>query len=163
MCDCVRAQEEDYVTCVIDENSTTTTTSTADVGGTGTAAKMNAEKPSTIATVKTAADDQPKELVTVKQEPSNAEAGAMSSEAAEEFEPETSSSADGAGDRPVQHHQAVVATVKRGGNATAKYCKACEISFNYLSTFIAHKKYYCRNSTEYKQTAENAKTATVTS
>ncbi|KAG0413160.1 hypothetical protein HPB47_009687 [Ixodes persulcatus] len=25
----------------------------------------------------------------------------------------------------------------------AKYCKSCDISFNYLSTFIAHKKYYC--------------------
>ncbi|CAN8003130.1 unnamed protein product, partial [Ixodes hexagonus] len=24
-----------------------------------------------------------------------------------------------------------------------KYCKSCDISFNYLSTFIAHKKYYC--------------------
>lgn len=25
----------------------------------------------------------------------------------------------------------------------SKYCKSCDISFNYLSTFIAHKKYYC--------------------
>lgn len=24
-----------------------------------------------------------------------------------------------------------------------KYCKSCDISFNYLSTFLAHKKYYC--------------------
>lgn len=24
-----------------------------------------------------------------------------------------------------------------------KYCKSCDISFNHLSTFIAHKKYYC--------------------
>lgn len=24
-----------------------------------------------------------------------------------------------------------------------KYCKSCDISFQYLSTFIAHKKYYC--------------------
>lgn len=24
-----------------------------------------------------------------------------------------------------------------------KYCKSCDISFNYLSTFIAHKKFYC--------------------
>ncbi|XP_064467066.1 zinc finger protein ush-like isoform X2 [Ornithodoros turicata] len=28
-----------------------------------------------------------------------------------------------------------------------KYCKACDISFNYLSTFIAHKKYYCSSHT----------------
>ncbi|PSN40344.1 hypothetical protein C0J52_17062 [Blattella germanica] len=25
----------------------------------------------------------------------------------------------------------------------SKYCKSCDISFNYLSTFIAHKKFYC--------------------
>lgn len=30
-----------------------------------------------------------------------------------------------------------------------KYCQTCKISFNYLSTFLAHKKFYClNNSTE---------------
>jgi zinc finger protein ZFPM1 len=30
-----------------------------------------------------------------------------------------------------------------------KYCRSCDISFNYLSSFIAHKKYYCSShSTE---------------
>lgn len=24
-----------------------------------------------------------------------------------------------------------------------KYCKSCDISFNYFSTFVAHKKFYC--------------------
>lgn len=24
-----------------------------------------------------------------------------------------------------------------------KYCKSCDISFNYYSTFVAHKKFYC--------------------
>lgn len=24
-----------------------------------------------------------------------------------------------------------------------KYCKSCDISFTYYSTFIAHKKFYC--------------------
>jgi len=24
-----------------------------------------------------------------------------------------------------------------------RYCRSCDISFNYLSTFIAHKKFYC--------------------
>ncbi|XP_063245232.1 zinc finger protein ush isoform X5 [Bacillus rossius redtenbacheri] len=32
-----------------------------------------------------------------------------------------------------------------------KYCKSCDISFNYLSTFIAHKKFYCSS-----HAAENA-------
>ncbi|XP_071038520.1 zinc finger protein ush isoform X2 [Parasteatoda tepidariorum] len=27
--------------------------------------------------------------------------------------------------------------------AGAKYCKSCDISFNYLSNFLAHKKFYC--------------------
>jgi hypothetical protein len=29
---------------------------------------------------------------------------------------------------------------KRAG---PRYCKSCDISFNYLHTFIAHKKFYC--------------------
>ncbi|XP_073986653.1 zinc finger protein ush isoform X3 [Rhodnius prolixus] len=28
-------------------------------------------------------------------------------------------------------------------NTGPRYCKSCDISFNYLSTFIAHKKFYC--------------------
>lgn len=26
-----------------------------------------------------------------------------------------------------------------------KYCNICDIKFNYLNTFIAHKKFYCKN------------------
>lgn len=26
-----------------------------------------------------------------------------------------------------------------------KYCKTCDIKFNYLNTFIAHKKFYCKS------------------
>lgn len=28
-----------------------------------------------------------------------------------------------------------------------KYCNICDIKFNYLNTFIAHKKFYCKNVT----------------
>ncbi|CAG2171307.1 unnamed protein product [Oppiella nova] len=28
-----------------------------------------------------------------------------------------------------------------------KYCRSCDISFNYLASFIAHKKYYCSSHT----------------
>ena len=34
----------------------------------------------------------------------------------------------------------VVANSKKIG---PKYCRSCDISFNYLASFIAHKKYYC--------------------
>lgn len=52
----------------------------------------------------------------------------------------------------------------RLSDETARYCKTCDITFNYLSTFIAHQKYYCRNSVETKRRDEaNAKIATVTS
>lgn len=144
------------MSCVIDENSVVPT---VDVGRTAAAAtgKPDAEEsspplPATIGTVAT--DDQPKDLVMVKQEPSGAAGTAsLSSDAAEE--PETSP----ADDYPPEHSAANRGDVL----ATAKYCKACDISFNYLTTFIAHKKYYCRNSAEYKQTAENTNTATVTS
>jgi len=51
----------------------------------------------------------------------------------------------------------------RLADETARYCKTCDITFNYLSTFIAHQKYYCRNSVEMKRREANAKIATVTS
>jgi len=36
--------------------------------------------------------------------------------------------------------QSAANNIKKTG---PKYCKSCDISFNYLSTFIAHKKFYC--------------------
>ncbi|XP_011496489.1 PREDICTED: zinc finger protein ush [Ceratosolen solmsi marchali] len=54
-----------------------------------------------------------------------------------------------------------------------RYCRSCDISFNYLSTFIAHKKFYCsshageasnnnnnNNNNNNAATAANAPTAT---
>lgn len=29
----------------------------------------------------------------------------------------------------------------------SKYCEKCDIKFNFMNTFIAHKQYYCKNST----------------
>lgn len=165
------AQEEDYVSCVIDENSASSMMD----GGAKTPTLLevtekpgpqpSAQQPQTNA-VKTvpapvAFDDSPKEMVIVKQEPqqSNGSAAGTSSDGFEPVEP----SADVCQPKqePSPGDPAKSAGNKRGGT-TAKYCKVCDISFNYLSTFIAHKKYYCRNSTEYKCNAENAKTATVT-
>ncbi|KAH6943891.1 hypothetical protein HPB50_000445 [Hyalomma asiaticum] len=40
-----------------------------------------------------------------------------------------------------------VPTPKSKLHGGTKYCKACDISFNYLSTFVAHKKYYCTAQT----------------
>lgn len=40
-----------------------------------------------------------------------------------------------------------VPTPKSKVHGATKYCKACDISFNYLSTFVAHKKYYCTAQT----------------
>jgi zinc finger protein ZFPM1 len=33
--------------------------------------------------------------------------------------------------------------LQEASKAGPKYCKSCDISFNYYSTFIAHKKFYC--------------------
>lgn len=33
--------------------------------------------------------------------------------------------------------------LKEAARAGSKYCKSCDISFNYYSSFIAHKKFYC--------------------
>lgn len=31
------------------------------------------------------------------------------------------------------------------GGTDTKYCHVCDIKFNYLNTFIAHKKFYCKS------------------
>lgn len=33
--------------------------------------------------------------------------------------------------------------LQEASRAGPKYCRSCDISFNYYNTFIAHKKYYC--------------------
>lgn len=195
----VCVQEEDYVTCLIDENSassmvdgraktpttldsadkpSTVLVKTANAAAAASSSSLSPSPSSSSSSTATAAivivDDEPKELVVVKQEPVNGMAAP----------PPTDESSAG-GYRQQQHELPAAASddllqqqhppppstpqlqmQAAGGNKrtgmTAKYCKACDISFNYLSTFIAHKKYYCRNSTEYKCNTENAKTATVT-
>lgn len=37
-----------------------------------------------------------------------------------------------------------------------KYCNICDITFNYLNTFIAHKKFYCKNVTTDMNTNSSA-------
>lgn len=44
-------------------------------------------------------------------------------------------------------------SINNNKKAGPKYCKSCDISFNYLSTFIAHKKFYC--SSHAGETAAN--------
>lgn len=157
------------MSCVIDESSSTS----ADGGPPTTAKGSDGRKSEAMKIVPAAAvpvdrspgdadddndgADGPEEdahEVVIKQEPNGGGAGASS----DGGEHESSATED-----QQQPHSTDDGGV--GGEAmTAKYCKVCDISFNYLSTFIAHKKYYCRNSTEIQAcNAENAKTATVTS
>lgn len=162
------------MSCVIDESSVSSTAEGR--------AKTPDEKPplpppppqstSHSMNVEIAADDDPpkRELVIVKQEPSNGSGAGGSSSGVPEHSHEPSGVGGLGGchqDRDLQQTAVVDCSPSAGyGNnrrlMTTKYCKACDISFNYLSTFIAHKKYYCRNSAEYKCNAENAKAATVT-
>lgn len=163
---CPCAQEEDYVTCVIDENSATSMTD----GAGGKTPIFDTEKPQQVnvkfaaagtaeTALQAAADkNETAELLTnIKQEHQpNGTTGSSSSDAAEVSA--GFSYRRGGGEPPTATaDQAAVgagAAIKRP--MTTKYCKACDISFNYLTTFIAHKKYYCRNSAEYRCNAENA-------
>ncbi|KAJ8876811.1 hypothetical protein PR048_021258 [Dryococelus australis] len=43
-----------------------------------------------------------------------------------------------------------------------KYCKSCDISFNYLSTFIAHKKFYCSSHAGENAAGRTAETPVLT-
>lgn len=121
----LREQEDDYVSCVIDEKAANPPTDVRPDPN------KSSSPPPPPPILNPPGDEQPLIPVTVvKQEPSSVE------------------SADGR-DRPADE--------------TARYCKTCDITFNYLSTFIAHQKYYCRNSVEMKRKEANANVATVTS
>ncbi|XP_025203430.1 zinc finger protein ush-like isoform X2 [Melanaphis sacchari] len=190
--------EEDYVTCLIDENSassmvdgrakTPTTsdstdkpsapstvlvkTATAAAAATASLSSSSPSPSSSLSSTAAAAivvvDDEPKELVTIKQEPVNGMAAPSADESTTGgYRPQSEQPAAASDDLlqqqlPPPQLQLQTAVGNKRAGITAKYCKACDISFNYLSTFIAHKKYYCRNSAEYKCNTENAKTATVT-
>ena len=55
----------------------------------------------------------------------------------------------------VQHHLVVAAgELVPLDKCGAKYCKQCDISFTYLSTFIAHKKYYCSSHAAERSTVQ---------
>lgn len=40
---------------------------------------------------------------------------------------------------------AIVAATNATANADTKYCNICDIRFNYVNTYMAHKKFYCKN------------------
>jgi hypothetical protein len=42
--------------------------------------------------------------------------------------------------RPVNKRTAGAST---GTDPSRKHCKSCNITFTYMNTFLAHKKYYC--------------------
>lgn len=180
-------QEEDYVSCIIDENSTPSA-AVADAGAKIPTSLQELEKtaqppsssmnaPSKNARPRDTDQNQlppvREQPVIVKQEPSNAARSPDVSAAGSPEPPAVNHQREHTGSGPGDNQQttpsppqpsalSMIGGMKRPGMA-AKYCKTCDISFNYLSTFIAHKKYYCKNNTEYKCNAtENAKTATVT-
>ena len=53
-----------------------------------------------------------------------------------------------------KQHSAMQSSVKTASAAAAaagvdtKYCNICNINFNYASSFIAHKTYYCKSLTK---------------
>ncbi|XP_050439177.1 zinc finger protein ush [Adelges cooleyi] len=154
--------EEDYVTCVMDENSIADNNGRQPAGKTSPGVVDDADRPSAVVATLAAGnhcgdnggnDENPVAGVIVKQEPNGGGTNAAtdSGDGYEQDQPAGRALSDDNNDED------------DGSATTAKYCKVCDISFNYLSTFIAHKKYYCRNSAEYKcKTENNAKTATVT-
>ncbi|XP_054711107.1 zinc finger protein ush-like [Uloborus diversus] len=45
--------------------------------------------------------------------------------------------------RPLPEDSQCSGTFSSSSKVGPKYCKSCDISFNYLSNFLAHKKFYC--------------------
>lgn len=61
---------------------------------------------------------------------------------------------------PISLNTLNTATITAG--ADTKYCHVCDIKFNYLNTFIAHKQFYCKNiQNDLDATTANAATAVI--
>lgn len=147
---CVQEQDDYVQPCVLDENSTTSL-----IVEDGKIAKFDAETlnkkidsdtvtKSTAAMIMLIKEDQPKNLLKNTEQNLSLNNRTLKSDPTQQSNPITNS--------VVREQSAITADqpVNRRPKAT-KQCRVCNISFNCLSTFIAHKKYYCRNSTnEYR-------------
>lgn len=49
------------------------------------------------------------------------------------------------------------------GNIDTKYCNICDIKFNFLNTYIAHKQFYCKAATDAMDAAANSSVLTTAS
>lgn len=49
------------------------------------------------------------------------------------------------------------------GNIDTKYCNICDIKFNFLNTYIAHKQFYCKAATNAMDAAANSSVLTTAS
>lgn len=49
------------------------------------------------------------------------------------------------------------------GNIDTKYCNICDIKFNFLNTYIAHKQFYCKAATNAMDAAANNSVLTTAS
>lgn len=49
------------------------------------------------------------------------------------------------------------------GNIDTKYCNICDIKFNFLNTYIAHKQFYCKAASNAMDAATNSSVLTTAS
>lgn len=105
---------------------------------------ITATKSTAAAVIVVVKDDQPKDLLISTKQNSKSSISDLPSQ------PNPTSNSIFHGQPTIGADQPIIRR-----STTTKQCRACNISFNCLSTFIAHKKYYCRNSAEYRFNAEN--------
>ncbi|XP_032678048.1 zinc finger protein ush isoform X3 [Odontomachus brunneus] len=114
-------QEENYITCVLDDEATLPTPEPA---AATTPEEIPAEVQVNGKTTDTRKSPQPP--------PSLPPPAAVTSKVKQERE-------DTPPPPPPPPPEESLDPTKSG----PRYCRSCDISFNYLSTFIAHKKFYC--------------------
>lgn len=139
-------QEQDYVqSSMLDENSASPIVdrvgkvTTSDAKDPQDKVKFIVATKSTTAAVNAVIDDdRTNGLLTEGNRPSNG------------LGPSTSDQISMSSGFTYRQHSKTIAEQPVNGRRpmTTKQCRTCDISFNCLSTFIAHRKYYCRYSAE---------------
>ncbi len=138
-------QEENYITCVLDDSSSTV--SSVDENSMDKTTKKSPTETMPLVDEKLETSESPVVVENVEDEDEYIEVDELPNLRSDETP--KSEGEDGVSGRTSKDErrtsQEVVDDLAVNNNKKygSKYCKSCDISFTYLSTFIAHKKFYC--------------------
>ncbi|XP_014214571.1 zinc finger protein ush [Copidosoma floridanum] len=142
-------QEENYITCVLEDDVTAPTpepapaTTPEEIISTDPQKQQQINGKGESATTRKQSSPQPPAPVVVSPAASPALSVPSPVSCAGKVKQEREDSPPAQQQQPAAAAPVPVEEGLEAGKSGPRYCRSCDISFNYMSTFIAHKKFYC--------------------